>query len=47
MADHVLKLQLDPYLFIRESYWQRRLDTIYDDLSPTERRARGLELLND
>ena len=47
MADHILKLQLDPYLFIRESYWQRRLDTIYDDLSPTERRARGLELLND
>ena len=47
MADHILKLQLDPYLFIRESYWQRRLDAIYDDLSPTERRARGLELLND
>ena len=47
MADHILKLQLDPYLFIRESYWQRRLDAISDDLSPTERRARGLELLND
>ena len=47
LADHILKLQLDPYLFIRESYWQRRLDAIYDDLSPTERRARGLELLND
>ena len=47
MADHVLKLQLDPYLFIRESYWQRRLDAIYDDLSPTERRAMGFELLND
>ena len=47
MADHILKLQLDPYLFIRESYWQRRLDAIYDDLSPTERRARGLDPLND
>ena len=47
MADHILKLQLDPYLFIRESYWQRRLDAIYDDLSPTERRARGFEPLND
>ena len=47
LADHILKLQLDPYLFIRESYWQRRLDAIYDDLSPAERRARGLEPLND
>jgi len=47
MADHILKLQLDPYLFVRESYWQRRLDAIYDNLSPAERRARGLEPLND
>ena len=46
-ADHILKLQLDPYLFVRESYWQRRLDAIYDNLSPAKRRARGLELLND
>jgi phospholipid-binding lipoprotein MlaA len=47
MTDSILKLQLDPYLFIRESYWQRRLDAIYDDLSPAERRAWGLEPLND
>jgi len=47
IADNILKLQLDPYLFSRESYSQRRLDAIYDDLSPIERRARGLELLND
>ena len=47
MADSILKLQLEPYLFIRESYWQRRLDAIYDDLSPAERRAWGLEPLND
>ena len=46
-ADQILKLQLDPYLFVRESYWQRRLDAIYDHLSPTQRRARGLEPLND
>ena len=46
-ADHILKLQLDPYLFVRESFWQRRLDAIYDSLSPTERRVRGLEPLND
>ena len=47
MTDSILKLQLDPYLFIRESYWQRRLDAIYDDLSPAERWAWGLEPLND
>ena len=47
MADSILKLQLEPYLFIRESYWQRRLDAIYDDFSPAERRAWGLEPLND
>ncbi len=47
MTDSILKLQLEPYLFIRESYWQRRLDAIYDDLSPAERRAWGLEPLND
>jgi len=47
MADRILELQLDPYLFIRESYWQRRLNAIYDDLPPAERRARGLEPLND
>ena len=46
-ADHILELQLDPYLFVRESYWQRRLDAIYDNLSPAERRARGFEPLND
>ena len=46
-ADHILKLQLDPYLFVRESYWQRRLDAIYDNLSPAERRERGFEPLND
>ncbi len=46
-ADHILKLQLDPYLFVRESYWQRRLNAIYDNLSPTERQTRGLEPLND
>ena len=46
-ADHILRLQLAPYLFVRESYWQRRLDAIYDNLSPAERRARGFEPLND
>ncbi|HIO34788.1 MAG TPA: VacJ family lipoprotein [Gammaproteobacteria bacterium] len=47
IADHILKLQLDPYLFVRESYWQQRLAAIYDDLPPAERRAWSLEPLSD
>jgi len=30
-TDRLLKMQLDPYIFLRESYWQRRDNMINDD----------------
>ena len=35
-ASRVLDLQLDPYLFVRESYRQRRLNLIHDGNPPLE-----------
>lgn len=35
-ASKILKLQLDPYLFVRETYRQRRRNQIYDGNPPPE-----------
>lgn len=35
-ASRILEMQLDPYIFTRESYRQRRADLIYDGAPPLE-----------
>lgn len=35
-TDRLLKMQLDPYIFIREGYWQRRENLIWDGGEPPE-----------
>jgi phospholipid-binding lipoprotein MlaA len=34
--ERILDMQLDPYLFVRESYRQRRLNLIYDGAPPLD-----------
>jgi len=35
-TDRLLKMQLDPYIFVREGYWQRRENLIWDGGEPPE-----------